>query len=197
MKLLFCVSLLFIYANSSGQKESKYTVFKVEDFSNAFTKHKVTTERLQTDTALDLTFYRKHFYIPYYFPDPAVNKNYQDTTVVVWRDTSRVQDYHSNWTHSYQYDSLSRVIKYSYSGCFICSSLPYLIRLYYDENNRVVQLNQYTGVVPGVTEAASIPELSMLPVPSKMYKLYYDEENNIIKLESFLYGMKDKIITKM
>jgi hypothetical protein len=196
MRQLLLLFSLLIFSNSFGQTTDKNAVFKIEEFTNVYSKHKVSSQKIKIDSVLDLKFYREHFYIPYYFPSPTIDKNYTDTTVIVWIDTSAVKDYKSNWTHTYKYDSNSRVTEYTFSGCFICSNLPYTITLTYDILNRVIQLDKYYGLEIPKADKTLIKELSMQPKPSETYKVYYDNKNNIIRLDYFLNEVLNKRVTK-
>ena len=89
---------------------------------------------------LDFDFYKKHFYVPYYYPDQVNDYRYKNDTITVWNDTTKVGDFKSNWSYTLIYDSSSRVTSYRYSGCMICSQLPYDYHFFYDHLGQVIKM---------------------------------------------------------
>ena len=89
---------------------------------------------------LDFDFYKKHFFVPYYYPDQMVNLSHKNDSITVWNDTTKVGDFKANWSHTVIYDSQSRVTSYRYSGCMICSQLPYDYRFFYNDFGQVIKM---------------------------------------------------------
>ncbi|MCK8521063.1 hypothetical protein M0D21_05770 [Aquimarina sp. D1M17] len=83
---------------------------------------------------------RKHFFTPNHFPEKFIDSNYQNQTLVIWRNENKKKDFNNNWTNTYKYDSKSRITEYSYSGCIICSNMPYNFKVTYDKNDRIIEL---------------------------------------------------------
>lgn len=89
---------------------------------------------------LDLHFFNKNFIIPYYLPDSFKNENYKSDTLVIWYNENGEKDFVKNWTNTYIYDSLSRVTSFSFSGCLVCSSMPYNYFVSYNDVGQVTRL---------------------------------------------------------
>ncbi len=89
---------------------------------------------------LDLHFVKKHLYVPYNLPDSFENRSFKNDTVVIWHKESAKKDFVENWTNTYIYDSLSRVTSFAFSGCLVCSSLPFTFKVSYNKEGQVIQL---------------------------------------------------------
>ncbi|MFA7615217.1 MAG: hypothetical protein WCY16_01380 [Weeksellaceae bacterium] len=179
MKITFKIStkilLLFLLVLISGKSNSQQ-IFKIETFNNNSANTKFDT--IAVSQKIDLFFYRKHFQIPYFFSEKLIDSNHENETVVKWNSDDFEKDYHKNWTHSYTYDEFSRVIKYEYSGCFVCSQLPYQVEIKYDTQNQPVEL---------------IQSYKTIDSPSFIhYKIEYNSNHYIKSLEKF----ENTILTK-
>ena len=136
MKTILVIILLTI---SSQIVNAQNRVFKIEKFSNnEITKTKIDT--MKAEQIIDVNFYRKNFFKPYLFPSQFINSNYKNETVVKWNNEKAEKDFKQNWTYTFTFDENSRVVKYEYSGCFVCSQLPYETIIIYDTNNRPIEL---------------------------------------------------------
>ena len=132
--VVLLTSGLSLFAQNSEKQ------FVVIEYING-NAYREKTEKIITNLEkIDIAFMRKHFYVPYYFPEKFIDSKYNNETVVVWRNENDKKDFKSNWTNTYVYDSQSRVKEYSYSGCLICSNMAYNYKVAYDQNNRVTKL---------------------------------------------------------
>jgi hypothetical protein len=89
---------------------------------------------------LDFDFYKKHFFTPYHYPQKMVDPNRKNETVTIWNDSTKIDDFKTNWSYSITYDSLSRVTSYRYSGCMICSQSPYDYHFFYNHLGQVIKM---------------------------------------------------------
>ena len=89
---------------------------------------------------LDFDFYKKHFFVPYYYPNRMVDKRYKNDTIIVWNNLTNAGDIRTNWSHTIIYDSQSKVTSYRYSSCIICSQLPYDYHFFYNQLGQVIKM---------------------------------------------------------
>jgi hypothetical protein len=174
MKKLLFIFILFVFEqNVSAQNSTKQ--FLVTTYING-NIYREKMENINTDSdSINLSFMRKHFYEPNYFPEKFIDSNYKNETIVIWKNKDKVKDFKTNWTNTYVYDSDSRVIEYSYSGCIACSNMPYNFKVFYDENNNVIRLEN------------NISE-------KQKFELKYNQEREIIELKA--YSSSNKLTKK-
>ena len=137
-KTLYILILLTFGMNLYAQNSEKE--FVVTEFVNGNIYREKTEEIKINNESIDIAFMRKHFFIPYYFPQKFIDTKYKNESIVVWRNENKEKEYKTNWTNTFIYDSDSRIIEYSYSGCLICSNRPYKYKVSYDDKNRVIEL---------------------------------------------------------
>jgi hypothetical protein len=177
--------LFFVFTNfglSYGQKN----IFKVSYFNLDSVEYKTKMDTLDAEGILTIDFYRKHFFIPYYYPKQFVNSDYYDTTVVIWNNPDGDKKFKDNWTLTYTYDKLSRVVIYEYSGCFICSQLPYSLSILYDKLNRPLRLESKTKLND-----------TKRKIPDEEIELKYDLKGNIIQIKHLRFGKICEQIDKL
>jgi hypothetical protein len=196
MKTLITIFAFFFASSLYGQKNIYLGNFKTTYFDN-----KIKVLKSKTDTAiingkLDLNFYRKHFYTPYDYPNTLIDNRFKDTVIKTWADTTREKDFKTNWTFTLTYDSLSRVTQYDYSGCFICSQLPYYLTLFYDTNNRLIKIENNRNLHVEMKND-KIYKLSKPSKPEKEFYFKYDDNDNIIQVRQFSFGLLELQIDKM
>ncbi|WP_295668208.1 hypothetical protein [uncultured Mucilaginibacter sp.] len=177
MKLLTLTALIFLSLDSYGQKDSaaKDIRFKIVEYINGNLYRKrieaIDTVGLMGKT-IDLYFYRKHFYIPYYLPDQFVDRRYKNETII--KSDSNASAVIKKII-SFTYDSLSRIVSYSNSGCIICNYLPYSYHFSYNQ-------------------AGKIKRITSIINTKEKFKIYYDKKGNIQRLD---YLMFDKLDTQI
>lgn len=176
------LSLLIFWFINSQISIAQNRVFEVENFN-----HTVKIIAIQTEQKVDLNFYRENFHIPYFFPSEFINPKFKNETVVKWNNEEGDKDYMQNWTYTYTYDEYSRVVKYEYSGCFVCSQLPYEVQIKYDENNRPIEL------IKSYMTSKELNPLTNNPTLTE-FRIEYNEKDEVKKLLSF---QSDKLIQRI
>jgi hypothetical protein len=183
MKRAFIIFLIYTYCGLSyGQK----SIFGTTYFSSDSIDYMTKNDTLETKDILTLDFYRKHFFIPYNYPKHFVNLDYRDTTIVIWNNPDGEKDYKNNWTSSYTYDKSSKVIEYEYSGCFICSQLPYSLSIQYDKLNRPLRFESKTNLMD-----------TKRKIPDEEFEFKYDIKGNVVQVIHRRFGKKDEQIDKL
>jgi hypothetical protein len=189
-KFILLFSLSFF-----GQTNDNNVDFTIKNFDGNGKLLKTKIEKLIVEETLNLEFYRKHFYIPYYFPKRFINKAYKDTTIIVWNDSLKEKDFKTNWTYTTVYDKNSRAVEYIYSGCVICSQFPFIVNVYYDDKNRPIKIqrnygNGYTIIGKKMTKNTSNK------ISDEECIIKYDLESNVIEIKELKNGKINIQITK-
>lgn len=197
MRLLLFIISVFCYSNLFGQTPGNYAVFKIEGFSCTKSGKAIRTERVKLDGPLDLEFYRKYFNTPYYFPEKLIDKSFRNQMIAVWMDTTKEKDFKFNWAHTFKYDEKSRVTSYSFSGCLICSNLPYTVKVFYNGLDEVVRMEKYDSSVVLASDYVDGGMLIKKQLPVEVFILEYDKSSNIIQIERFKSGVLSERIRKM
>jgi len=147
--ILLLISIGFIITCTNSEWNNKQTT-KVKLEKNQDTlQFKVTLQYGVSEVEtivhlgkLDFDFYRKYFYVPYYYPEKMVDTNFKNDTITTWSDTTKVGNFYNNWSQIIIYDSFSRVISYSYSSCILCSELAYDYHFFYNQQNQVIKMTK-------------------------------------------------------
>ncbi len=161
------VPLLILSLNSISAQALQKKIFKRTIFING-NLYRELYDTIKTDKGnIDLYFLKKHFYSPYYLPDKFIDIQNRNKTISIWQDPKDKQDHIRNWEHVYTYDSLGRVIRYTYSSCIICSTLPYDYSVTYNSNDQVILIQETKN-------------------PITFLKFYYNSKGDIIKYEKYL-----------
>jgi hypothetical protein len=101
--------------------------FKTTTYINGiFYRAKIDTLNI-ADENLTLSFFKNHFHKPHYLPENLVDHKYKNQTVTIWNYKSPKSDMEkqANWQSTYTYDSLSRIVNFTYSPCLVCSQHHY------------------------------------------------------------------------
>lgn len=173
MKSLLIAILTLGFLNSSAQRV-RFKVFKKTEYINGNFYREMYDTITSVDEKLDIYFLKRHFYSPYYLPDKFVDKQKRNKKISIWRDPNGKKD-QQNWENVFTYDNLGRVISYSYSGCFICSDLPYNYNVTYNANGLVAQITETKNMVD-------------------KFKFYYDGQGVIVKFEKYLIDKLEQVI---
>jgi hypothetical protein len=184
--ILIITSLLYISCQQQKDKE----VFITTSFNPDGIFEKTETDTIICSNTLDLKFYNKHFFKPYFYPERFINQRYKSETIAVWADSTQEKKFNSNWTIIYKYDSLSRVIEYGYSGCYICNQFPYNYSISYDKKNRPVRMRRMSVFVK--IEADPATEES-----SEEFFISYDDKDNVIQIQEYSFGKLVEQIKKI
>ena len=176
-----------------GQK----AIFKTSYFENNQLLNKTKIDTLELTDHIDLDFFKKHFYKPYYYPKHFINKEFKDSIVVKWNNENIDKNYKSNWTFTFEYDSLSRVTRYEYSGCFICSQLPFKLFIHYDKLNRPILfvnelfINSHNNITEKVDLETNQSE------PYETFEFIYNLTGDIILVKVYRLGLLVEQIEKI
>jgi hypothetical protein len=134
-----------------------------------------TKGRIEIENELvNVYFFKRRFQLPRYLPDTLTNERYKDQTISLWSHPDSEKDFRIRWRHTYIYDSMGRVINFSYSSCVACSSMPYDYSIIYNSNGQVALITDRTG--------------------STRYKLSYDKEGDVSKFEEY---SSDNLVTEI
>lgn len=185
MKQLTAIALSLLFLCSYGQETAfiKKIEFKVIDYN--YSDGMVSREEIKSidpsshsNDRADLYFFQKHFAVlpGHHLPAKFINTQYRSEKVTVSKGSPTRPE--TNRQYSVTYDSLSRVVNYTYSGCMYCSDLTYDYEVTYNE----------AGKVDMIIRCAPGPEL---------YKVYYDAKGNIQQLEQYTFGRLTKRITRV
>ena len=102
-----------------------------------------------------------------------------------------------NWMETYTYDSDGKLIEYKYSGCTICSQLPWGYKLIYNDKNDIIEQQVYFLEQKVYAEKDGLKVKYELKDEMKSnVKLTYDENRNIVKFEKIgINGLEELIET--
>lgn len=156
---------LIIINSAFGQKyELEFNVIQFDTSGKIFNKH---VKSIKSDTdSLDLFFYERYFSYPYDLPDKFHDEKYKNDTIVIWNDpTGKRQEFESSH-FTYVYDSLSRIVLFSFSSCGVCSKSQYKYEVTYNKMGQITQL-----------EDSSFRK--------NEFRFKYNSEGNIVKLSRY------------
>lgn len=160
---------------SGPVRAQQINIFKsVEFVSGQFYRQTFDTVKI-LHKPINIYFFRHHFYSPYYLPEKFINKQYKNRKVSIWAYPPGKKNNQGNWENTYTFDSLGRVVNYTYSSCVICSSLPYNYDVVYNLKGQVTKI------------------FSSHKMDS--FKFYYDRRGNVVKYEKFMQGELERVIT--
>jgi hypothetical protein len=174
MRQLLIAILTFICFGSSGQTEQTKIFKTIEYINGNFYRQSFDTVKISNEK-IDIYFLKHHFYSPYYLPVKFIDKQYRNQKISIWGDPKGKKDYKLNYENTYAYDSLGRLINFTYSGCFVCSSFPYSYRVTYNSEGQVEQIFNLTNVKDG-------------------FKFYYNAKGDIVQFEKFLQDKLETVI---
>ena len=172
-QLLIIVATLF-FNHSYAQVEVKRIFHKATYINGSIYNELDDTIKINNEK-IDIYFFKDHFYSPYNLPYKFVDKKHKNRIISVWAYKKTRKNFAINYENTYKYDNLGRVINYTYSGCLVCSNLPYSYNVTYNS----------IGQVESIKEATN---------GGYSYKFYYDQNDNITKFEHFLFS---NLLTKI
>jgi hypothetical protein len=163
----FLISILTVFCLISSAQSRRVKIFHKTEYINGNFNRQLSDTINATNEPVDIYFFKRHFFSPYYLPEKFIDQQSKNKTISVWRDPNGKKDYLQNWENTYTYDSLGRVINYTYSGCFICSNTPYNYTVTYNSIGQVDRIFSSINVKDG-------------------FKFYYNKKGDIIKFEEYL-----------
>lgn len=168
MRYLLMAIIPFLAVHAVAQTET-VKIFKKTEYSNGnFYRQSYDTIKVAQEP-VDIYFFKKHFNFPYDLPGKFTDEALKNRTVSVWRNPNGKKEDKGNWENTYTYDRLGRVTNYTYSGCFLCSNLPYNYSVTYNKDGQIEALNE------------TINNL-------QSFRFYYDAQGAIVKLEKYISG---------
>ncbi len=177
MKQLITFIFTLISLGLFGQSPAiSHKIFKVTEYNIGGSVSREAFDTIPIDTQkINLAFYKLHFFIPHYLPQSFIDTTHKKVTITVWRDINEVKDFKDNWKHEYTYDSLSRVVRYSYSGCVICSDMAYNYYVTYNAYGEVAKITNFIG-------------------SHDSYQIQYNIKGDVIQLDYLRSGNPEKQI---
>ena len=170
------ISILTFFSFSCLGQNGQVRIFKKTEYINGNFYRQLFDTITTNNKTLDVYFFNKNFYLPYYLPTTFIDKQHRNQNISIWRDPKAKKDYKQNWENTYTYDSLGHVTRYTYSGCFICSNMPYNYTVTYNSKEQVEQLINTIGT-------------------KDSFKFYYNAQGDIIKFEKYSSNMLEEEIT--
>lgn len=136
------------------------------------------------DSEIDVYFFKEHFAQFYGLPNELTKENLKNQEITEWEFKDKPKELLENWTETYSYDSDGKLIEYKYSGCTICSQLPWGYKLIYNKNNDIVEQQVYHLYQKIYAEKDGLKvKYELKDEMERKIKLTYDNNRNIIKLE--------------
>ncbi len=136
MKTLF-LALTFLISYSLIAQEHKINVqVDYHDLNENLISSKIKTINSTFET-LDISFYKKHFAILGFLPNQLVDCEHTDTIIV--SSTKRVGKVEFPGL-TYQYDSLARLIRFSFTPNLLSSITAHDYNLTYNNKNQLIKL---------------------------------------------------------
>ena len=171
----FLIVILTVFSLASSAQTGRTRLFHKTEYING-NFYRQTSDTIKTaNEPIDIYFFKRHFFSPYYLPEKFIDQQYKNKRISVWRDPKGKKDYQQNWENTNTYDSLGRVTNYTYSGCFICSNLPYSYTVTYNLVGQVDRIFSTNNIKDG-------------------FKFYYDKKGDIVKLERYLLDKLETVI---
>lgn len=186
MKRVFIFFFVLKFIFSFSQRKIKFEIINNLQIDSIKT---VIIEKEENEN-LNVFFYKKHFQTPYHLPNNFFNSKFKNETYTFWNNGKEDLEHKLNWSYSYQYDNFSRLISYSYSGCLVCSQLPYIYKVEYDEKGNVRKIYNETDIND------VMPSLNS-QYPPKVFTEYiftYNNKNQLIDLKERIYNVVTKSI---
>jgi hypothetical protein len=153
-KILFISLLTFTFS----QAQNNTLKFKISsDLKGIYNYEKVDTLS-SPKSKLDIYFYKNHFNLFYGVPKSLTQPELKNREIISWANENTPKELKKNWVESFKYDSEGKLIEYKYSGCYICSQLPWGYKLIYNENRELIEqriyhlnqknLDEEDGIIP-------------------------------------------------
>jgi hypothetical protein len=161
MRLLI---LIIFIISACGLKSQKLTV-KLTQYGP---EGRIVSETIKTSdrpaNAADLNFFQKQFHMPRELPDKLGDPDNKNKIIIKWHNEKQEKTLTGNWNNTFTYDSLARLIAFTYSGCLMCSSTAYKFTISYNKNGQIESLK---NMINGNEE----------------YKIMYNDKGGIIQID--------------
>jgi hypothetical protein len=190
-KILFVIVLIFqIECAQKNVLKFKISTNYIDGVSH-WQKEK-TIEYSKSD--VDIYFYQKYFSQFYGLPKALIKKQLKGQEIVEWAFENKSKETIENWIEFYKYDSKGKLIEYKYSGCTICSQMPWGFKLIYNSNDRVIEQQTFFLKSRFSLEKDSKIEYYLDSKIKNRILLTYGTEGGIRKLEKYGTNKIEEII---
>lgn len=162
---LFIISM--IWTCSCHAQIRKGDSFKKTAYSYIYNElYQQTIDTIAIENGpVDIYFFNNHLKLPADLPQKLTDKRYAGQTISETNPNAE-GNVQSNWGYSTSYDSIGRVVNFSYSSCMACSSFPYSYSITYDSKGQLTTISNKLGL-------------------QDRFECYYDDKGNIIKLTRY------------
>ena len=174
MRSLLIPIIIFLPIVSFAQTEAT-KIFRKTDYVNGIFYRQSNDTIAAIDEPIDVYFFRRHFYAPYYLPEKFVDPGKKNKTISVWQDPNGKKDYNLNWQKNYIYDNFGRVTSYNYSGCSVCSNFPYSYSVSYNASGNVERIFDKDHL-------------------KDSFMFFYNSKGDIVKMDKFLSDQLELVI---
>jgi len=136
------------------------------------------------NSEINVYFFKEHFAQFYGLSNELINEKLKNQEITEWEFEDKPKKLLENWKETYKYDSSGKLFEYKYSGCTICSQLPWGYKLIYNQYNDIIEqqiyfLNQKVYIEKDGLRA----DYELNDEMESKIKLSYDNNGNIIRME--------------
>lgn len=144
MKNIIKIIILSFLTFNFGCTKKNSLVFKVSTNYSDGKSYLIKTKTIEnTKSKIDVFFFKKHFNKFYGLPKKLINRKLKNQEITEWNFKNKPQNLEENWKETYTYDPKGRLIEYKYSGCTICSQMPWGYKLFYNTDDDIVEQQIY------------------------------------------------------
>lgn len=119
---------------------------------------------------IDIHYLKENIGLTLALPESFIDSRYKNERVVMGNKNDSLS---YKWPQkTFKYDSLSRLISFSYSGCTSCSISPYHFYVIYNSKNEIIELvNRMNGFERHIIRYNKSGNITIL----KSYRKFYDK----------------------
>ena len=139
MRILLAIVLFFIQCGFLAEASAQSIVCRIIDNRSESNQPKYL-DTLFAVKKIDFKFLSWKYDINYIFPRKTIDRKFSSEQFIVGEDITKPVSAYSYPRYTYVFDSLSRVVQYSYSGCVNCLSSPFDFKYEYDTLNRIIKI---------------------------------------------------------
>ena len=162
MKVITTLLFIFITSLSYTQDTLHFEVLRYDFLGET---PNIERRNVPHSGKLTLDFYRNHFLIMTSLPEEIFSTSHKYDTIIKWNEPRDPENEDSNYFYKTIYDDESRVIRYRYSSCIVCSSLPFDYEFIYDKRGRLTMISNRIN-------------------DKKTYQFEYDRKGNLIQVKT-------------
>jgi hypothetical protein len=159
------ITILTILISNCYAQTGRGRVFKRTEYTNGIVYRQTIVGVNVENTPVDIYFLSKYFYSPYYLPEKFTDERYIGQIISSWSEPDSEENFQRNQKYTCTYDSIGRVINYTYSSCILCSNMPYNYSVTYNSKGQVALIVNGAGI--------------------SRFKFSYNKKGDIIKFEKY------------